>query len=368
MVVPRLHSDEVEHNGRRDTRQPSTSSGWNPVSGRRATIRDIAAAAQVSAASVSYALNDKPGIAEQTRQRILKIAQDLDWEPDASARNLAVGGSVHACGLIWTREASTLEEESFPARYLSSLADGFRESGVSLLFAVEPDFEAELELYRSWARRRQVDAVILLNLRPEDARIELLESLRIRPVLAGHPGSVSGRAYCWADDAADMTTIVRSFAERGVQRFGHIDSMRGLVFGRRRSSAFRKALREGGLQEAGSVSVSSPDQDQISELTLAAMAAKQRPELLLLDSDIQAVWAQRALLAAGVEVGVDVGVVAFDDSLICAAAGPTITALDRHPAELGRLTTELLLDPDRRRPLKVSPGTLVQRQSTARWA
>ena len=62
---------------------------------KRITSSDVARAAGVSRATVSFVLNDKPGmrITEETRRRVLEAARELDYRPHASARSLAAGRS-----------------------------------------------------------------------------------------------------------------------------------------------------------------------------------------------------------------------------------------------------------------------------------
>ena len=59
--------------------------------GRRVTIKDIAREAGVSKGAVSYALNDRPGLADSTRERILRIADELGWRPNSAARSPSWG-------------------------------------------------------------------------------------------------------------------------------------------------------------------------------------------------------------------------------------------------------------------------------------
>lgn len=58
---------------------------------RRPTIADVAQRAGVSRSSVSFALNDRPGIAEETKERILAVAAEMGWTPSHSARALSLG-------------------------------------------------------------------------------------------------------------------------------------------------------------------------------------------------------------------------------------------------------------------------------------
>ena len=58
--------------------------------GKRPTISDIAKAAGVSTGAVSYALNNRPGVSEPTRRRIMDIADRLGWVPSSAARAMVM--------------------------------------------------------------------------------------------------------------------------------------------------------------------------------------------------------------------------------------------------------------------------------------
>ena len=71
---------------------------------KRPTISDIAKAAGVSTGAVSYALNNRPGVSEPTRRRIMDIADRLGWVPSSAARSLS-DGRANAIGLVVDRPA-----------------------------------------------------------------------------------------------------------------------------------------------------------------------------------------------------------------------------------------------------------------------
>lgn len=329
----------------------------------RATISDIAEAAGVSTAAVSYALNGKPGISEKTRRHILDVASRRGWQPDANARRLA-STSSDVYGLIWTTPPEALQYESFPLQYISALESGLRRDHRSLLFLVEPDPEAEMAVYRTWAARRQVGGVILLGLRTSDPRIPLLNELGLPYVLAGLPDSGLERPCTYADDRVDMETILKHLAERGVRYVSHISSTGHLLFGQRRHAAFRELLAPYGLTGVGSVTTPLLDEEETATASVQLASRARPPQAIIYDSDILAVWGQHALLAHGVRVGTDIGVVAFDDSTLCRYLTPSITAVDRHPTTLGRLTAMLLTEPDGPQVRRVPDGVLNVRQST----
>ena len=73
---------------------------------RRPTMKDIARRAGVSESAVSFALNDRPGVSEATRDRIRRVAEQLGWQPSTAARALSGEGAA-TVGLVLARPART---------------------------------------------------------------------------------------------------------------------------------------------------------------------------------------------------------------------------------------------------------------------
>src|SRR5262245_56942403 len=88
--------------------------------GARVTIKDIAERAGVSKGAVSYALNGRPGVSDDTRDRVLAIADELGWYPNRAARALSAA-RADSCGLVLARPARSLPLEPF---FLEFLAGG----------------------------------------------------------------------------------------------------------------------------------------------------------------------------------------------------------------------------------------------------
>ena len=85
---------------------------------KRQTIADVARRAGVSKGAVSYALNGQPGVSESTRRRVLAIAEELGWNPNAAARALS-GAASRTIGMALrrpARRASTMRSSSSTRR------------------------------------------------------------------------------------------------------------------------------------------------------------------------------------------------------------------------------------------------------------
>ncbi|MGI4894230.1 MAG: LacI family DNA-binding transcriptional regulator, partial [Janthinobacterium lividum] len=127
---------------------------------RRPTISDIARLAGVSKASVSYALNDLPGVSGPTRERVREAARDLGWRPSAAARSLS-NAQADAVGLAVARDVGLLGEEPYYMRLLAGMESVLAAEGYSLLLTVVPDVERAVEVMRTWWAERRVDGVLL---------------------------------------------------------------------------------------------------------------------------------------------------------------------------------------------------------------
>ena len=86
---------------------------------------------------MSYALNDRPGVSEGTRERIRAAASELGWRPSAAARSLS-RARAGAVGLAIARDVHLLEEEPYYMRLIAGVEGVLAREGFSLLLSVVP--------------------------------------------------------------------------------------------------------------------------------------------------------------------------------------------------------------------------------------
>src|ERR1041384_7072685 len=86
----------------------------------RPTILDVAARAGVSKGLVSFVLNDRPGVAQETRERVLVAARELGWMPSVRARSLSVKRSF-ALGLVIDRDPEIVRGDPFFPAFIAGV-------------------------------------------------------------------------------------------------------------------------------------------------------------------------------------------------------------------------------------------------------
>ncbi|MCX5207995.1 LacI family transcriptional regulator [Kitasatospora sp. NBC_00240] len=333
----------------------------------RPTIADIAQRAGVSKGAVSFALNGRPGVSEETRARILRIAEEMSWRPHSAARALG-GARAGAVGLVIARPARTIGVEPFFAQLLSGLQAGLSSRTVALQLLVVEDTAAEIEVYRRWASEHRVDGFIVVDPQVQDPRPAVLEELRVPAVVLGRPGRRSSLPSVWADDREAMLSIIDYLAALGHTRIAHLAGLPAFQHTQRRIRALRDSARRLGLTDTESLPTDFSDA-QGAAATRALLSRPRRPTAIVYDSDVMALAGLGVAAEMGVAVPGDLSIVSFDDSLLTRIVHPSLTALSRDTFALGEQVAELLLaainDPAAVRDVRTPTPRLTVRESTA---
>ncbi|WP_407836942.1 LacI family DNA-binding transcriptional regulator [Streptomyces sp. DSM 116496] len=326
---------------------------------RRPTIKDIARQAGVSESAVSFALNNRPGVSQDTRARIRRVAEELGWQPNSAARALS-GEQSGAVGLVLARPAHTLGVESFFLQLVSGIQEVLAAGRIALLFQVVEDLDAECAVYRRWWAERRVDGVVVVDPRTDDPRPALLEQLALPAVTVGETGPVSvssassdsapsdsvvpALSAVRADDAGAMAQVLDHLHGLGHRRIAHVAGMPGLAHTERRITSLRAEARRLGLGPGQVRSVTTDYSDaEGAEATRRILAEPEPPTAIVYDNDVMAVAGVAVASELGIPVPGGLSVVAWDDSALCRVTRPRLTALVRDTAGFGRLAAEELL-------------------------
>ncbi|MDO5735363.1 MAG: LacI family DNA-binding transcriptional regulator [Propionibacteriaceae bacterium] len=307
----------------------------------RPTIRDIATAAGVSPAAASFALNDRSGVSEATRERVKRIASDLNWTPNAAAVALSAGKSG-AVGLVIARPEESFTGERFFIHLIAGIERVLTARSRSLVLLFVDGVDEEMACYRRWWSEKRVDGVILTDPRADDPRPALLDEIGLSAVYVGAQ-SDSTLPHVRVDDAAAMTRLVDHFADLGHTRLAHVCGSFDYVHTRRRVEVFASRCATWGISVAPTVTTNYSEEAGRA-MTQSLLSSPQPPTGIIFDNEVLALGGLVAILEAAVRIPEDVAVASFEDSPLCRIVRPSITALVRDPAELGTHATSLLLD------------------------
>jgi DNA-binding LacI/PurR family transcriptional regulator len=307
---------------------------------RRATISDIARLAGVSKGAVSYALNGRPGVSDETRDRILAIADRLGWYPNRAARALSAA-RADACGLLLARPARTLALEPFFMEFIAGVESELSSRSVALTIQLVESVEDEIAVYRRWWGERRVDGVLVIDLRVGDPRLEAITALGLPAVVVGGPVENGVLPAVWHDEPSAVEEAVRYLAALGHTRIAHVAGVSDFVHTVARGEAFHAALRDLGL--TGETVATDYTPERGARATRKLLSAPQAPTAIVFDSDLLAVTGLGVARQMGFSVPDDVSIVSWDDSLISQVVHPPLTAVTRDIEAYGVAATRHLL-------------------------
>ncbi len=295
----------------------------------------MARRAGVSSAAVSFAVNDRPGVSPETRERILAAARDLGWRPSASARALTEARS-RAIGFVLARDPAQLELDSFFVRFLSGLERTLAPADYALLLQLVPAGPA-LGAYERLAAAGRVDGFLLADVEVDDARFPLLEDAGLPVVLAGHPAGECPFPWVETRHAEGMTAAVEHLLAFGHERIGFLGGAAEHEHVQSRLARWSEAAGPA----AGPVAHARPE--NVAEAARSVIAGGDRPSAVVCTSDALALAVVGVARDAGLSVPADLSVVGFDDSPLAALASPALTSVRVDYAEFGAAAAGALL-------------------------
>jgi LacI family repressor for deo operon, udp, cdd, tsx, nupC, and nupG len=305
------------------------------------TITDVARAAGVSKAAVSFALNDKPGVAADTRARILAVAQELGWTPSLRGRALSVSRSL-AVGLVIARTPETLGADPFFGHFISGIETVLSGRGYALMLQVVSDEKSEHESYRQLAANGRVDGVFLTDLRVDDLRPQLLDDLRLPTVVIGPTPRSGPGSPVNVNDQIGIAAAVGHLVDLGHRNIAHVSGPTELVHSVSRRWAWERALSEAGLPPGPCVTADFSAQGGASA-TSQLLDLDEPPTAIVYANDLMAIAGMSTAISRGVEVPGQLSVTGFDDAPLSAYIQPALTTVRTDVVGWGRAAATQLL-------------------------
>ncbi|MFE9029392.1 LacI family DNA-binding transcriptional regulator [Streptomyces iakyrus] len=271
-------------------------------------MADVAERAGVSRALVSIIFRNQAGASQETRERVLRVADEIGYRPDSAARLLARGRS-RTLGVMFT------VQQTFHTDLITGIYPEAERLGYDVLLSGATHGRSEAKAVEALLSHR-CEAVILLG---PDAEPAYLDELGRRTVAV----SVSRRVprarvdFVHSAEGKGVRQAMDHLVELGHRRIVHIDGGRGPGSVERRR-AYRAAMRRHGLEAQARVIPGHHTEEsgiETGRLLLGERdGGRPLPTAVLAGNDRCAMGLLMALTRAGVEVPRDLSVVGYDDS------------------------------------------------------
>lgn len=325
-------------------------------------IKDVARAAGVSPSTVSRVLGGSVPVAADTREKVIKVVKELNYQPNAVAQGLK-GGRIKTIGLIIPNVRNLV----FPAA-VRGIEDTANQHGYTVVLCNADDDVKKEIFYIEALKRRLVDGFIFCTARPSHTHITGLREAGFPVVsLLRHSGSEVDAVVL--DNANGAYEATKYLISRGMKKIAVLNGWLDLVLYQDRLAGFRRAMAEAGLAVDESLVVSGVGGWEDGYRTMDEILARGTiPEAVFAMSDPKAFGVIRAIKDRGMRIPEDISVMGFDDVDFAAMTDPPLTTVAQPFYEMGVVACKRLLkliEAKKRPPAKIQvfPARLVIRRS-----
>lgn len=304
------------------------------------TIKDMAKALNISVATVSRALRNTYDVSQETRERVLSLAAELNYRPNYNAIGLAKR-STHNIGIILPFITNY---------YFSTVITGIQEVAYSrdfniILFVTNDSPERELSIIENLTVST-LDGLLVSISSDSDScdHFQKVMNQGVPVVFFDRVPSHIKTSKVMQDDFNGAFEGVEHLIKNGYRRIAHIAGPKELFFTERRLSGYMAALEKHKIPVREDYIIHSGfSQESGEEDTYKLLSLDDKPDAIFAVNDRKAIGAMVALKKKNKKIGKEIGVVGFTNDPISSLISPSLTTIAEPAFEIGKESCELLL-------------------------
>ncbi|MET0133165.1 MAG: LacI family DNA-binding transcriptional regulator [Kibdelosporangium sp.] len=304
-------------------------------SSSRVTIRDVAARAGVSVATVSKVINQRYGVAADTNARVLAVIEELGYEASLVAQSLR-NHRTNVIGIL------VADLEPFSTELLKGAADAIRGTGFELVVYSAGGRTSD---HVGWERRylsrlsgTLIDGAVLVTPTVTDVQYDA-------PIVAVDPHTgPSNLVTIDSDNLRGGRLATEHLLELGHRRIGMLTGRPDLQSSQLRERGYRDAMAAAGVPvDESLVAVGAYVPEIAVEAAHQLLTAPERPTAVFAANDLSAIATIEAATRLGLRVPEDLSVTGFDNVPESALCIPPLTTVDQPIRQMGQRAIELLV-------------------------
>lgn len=304
------------------------------------TMADVARRAGVALSTVSHTLSGKRPISEEVKQRVLQAIEELGYQPHALARALATK-QTRTIALLYPSLTSELTEPHL--EFVAGVLQTTTLKRYGLLLWTTPEGDQEVA---SLLRQGLVDGLVLMEVRLDDPRVQVLRDQHAPFTMIGHSAENEGINFVDLDFAYAVQTCVEYLADLGHKHLAFLSHSSklfdlGMGYMVRAEQAFRQALDQRGLE--GVTRFCDTNAQAGYEATQALLERDPAPTALIVLNAWVGGGMIRAIHERGLRIPADLSLVGILSPQVAEMAVPPLTAIDFPYKTMGALGADLLI-------------------------
>lgn len=313
----------------------------------RIRMKDIADSLGISINAVSLALNNKPGVSDDMRRRVLRTASELGYI-ETKEKFIRTYSSNNICVMMQKRYS---EDMNFYGKVLLAVTEEARARGFDSMVDF---FDDTAFVVPKAVQERRVAGVTIIGMISDD-NIAALQILHVPLVIVDHASLLRRADSILTDNKLGGFLITKYLLDRGYRRIGFFGDLNYSLSIKERYFGFYEALRrkenEADYQRTGALierwSITADIEHRALNNDVEGIAQKikvleELPQAFVCSNDRAAIALQLALVSLGYRVPDDISVTGFDDIDMAEKVIPRLTTIHVDKETMGRLAVQRL--------------------------
>jgi LacI family transcriptional regulator, galactose operon repressor len=305
------------------------------------TLEDIARLSGSSRSTVSRVINGDSNVSDATREKVMEVIREVNFQPNLAARGLAMG-RVSVVGLVIPMGVSAIFTDPFFPLLIQGVSSGCNAKDYSvMLWLAEPDYERRMIsriMYNGL-----VDGVIVSSMLMDDPIVKTLAESKLPFILIGRHPCNDAISYVDLDNQKSASDAVSYLLDMGRQRVATISGPRNMIVGQDRLQGYKNALAQHAMPLDERLIVEGNFTEEGGYRAMQSLL-KIKPDAVFVASDSMAMGAMQAIQEKGLRIPHDVAVIGFDDIASSCRSTPTLSTVRQPIQEMGAKAAEVIIE------------------------
>lgn len=307
---------------------------------KKTTIHDIAKELNVTASTVSRALQDHPRISRETKEAVLEVARRLNYQHNSLAAALRKGKS-NLIGVI-----VPTADRNFFGTIIRGIEEVVNQAGYRVIISQSNDLISKEKENIDALLEAQVDGILASIARDT---IEFDHYLKIKKqgiplILFDRVTDELNTSCVVIDDYLGAYKAVEHLIHQGCRRIVHFGGQQNLSIYKERLRGYKEALISNGMIfDENLVLYGETQLEAGEELCKQVLAMPQLPDAIFSASDYTAIGAMHHLKRNGIKIPDQVAIVGFSNEVFTTFVDPALTTIDQHGKMMGQTAAKLFL-------------------------
>lgn len=308
---------------------------------KRTSIYDIAKYLNVSPATVSYVINGKKKVSEETQKKVFAAIEELGYVPDHNARTLSTGKS-HLIGLFLPLDDASIAflQNPFYVEFIGGLEQGIANYDYDIVIG----YKKNQNNFKDWAISRGLDGIVMLGTYPKNV-YEDIKKLNIPVVLTDVYEEYAEEFHnIRIDDEKGMYLSTKHLIENGHTNIGFVGARSYSLVDKTRYKGYIKALKENNIEvDENNVFECFATFDDGYNIADKILANKNITGVVC-SADIIAIAIVKRFKELGKEIPKDLSIVGFDDIQDAKYIFPGVTTIRQDIGKKGNNAAKIIID------------------------